>query len=163
MGETGGDVPQLAERVRALEDEQEIVRLISSYGLAYDADGAGQGPRAEAIWTESGVYDAGEAVWRGRAEIAGMVEGEVHQGLIAQGVAHVLGVPTIRLNGDHAVATCYSRVLRNDPGGFSVWRVSANRWELVRTPEGWRAAYRTVRSLNGSAEARALLGRAGED
>ena len=46
---------------------------------------------------------------------------------------------------------------------FEVWRVAVNRWELVRTPEGWRTAYRTTRLINGSDEARELLRRAGED
>ena len=36
-------------------------------------------------------------------------------------------------------------------------------WQLVRTPEGWRTAYRTNRLINGSAAARELLGRAQED
>jgi uncharacterized protein (TIGR02246 family) len=151
---------ELARRVRELEDEREIVRLISAYGPAVDS---GQSERAAAIWTESGVYDTDSAVWRGRAEIAGMVEGSFHQQLIAGGAAHVVGVPHVRLSGDAAVATCYSRVFRHVDGAFEVWRVAVNRWELVRTPEGWRTAYRTNRLINGSDAARELLGRAGED
>jgi uncharacterized protein (TIGR02246 family) len=153
-------MPAVLARLRRLEDEQEIVRLISSYGPAVDS---GHSERAAAIWTESGVYDTDSAVWRGRAEIAAMVESAAHQQLIAQGAAHVVGVPHVHLSGDRAVATCYSRVFRHVAGEFEVWRVAVNRWELVRTEEGWRTAYRTNRLLNGSEEARALLGRAGED
>lgn len=156
----GEEMAAVLARVRRLEDEQEIVRLISSYGPAVDS---GHSERAAAIWTESGVYDTDSAVWRGRAEIAGMVEGAAHQQLIAEGAAHVVGVPHIRLSGDRAVATCYSRVFRKVADGFEVWRVAVNRWDLVRTGDGWRAAYRTNRLINGSEEARALLGRAEED
>jgi uncharacterized protein (TIGR02246 family) len=160
MAEVEQELRQLAETLRVLEDEREIVRLISSYGPAVDS---GQSEVAAAIWTEDGVYDTDSTVWHGRAEIAGMVEGSFHQQLIAEGAAHVVGVPHIRISGHRAVATCYSRVFRHGAGGFEVWRVAVNRWELVRTPEGWRTAYRTNRLLDGSEAARELLRRAGED
>lgn len=160
MAQVDEELLRMSETLRVLEDEREIIRLISSYGPAVDS---GQSEAAAAIWTEDGVYDSDSAVWRGRAEIAGMVEGDFHQRLIAGGAAHVVGVPHIRINGHRAVATCYSRVFRHVDDGFETYRVAVNRWELVRTPEGWRTAYRTNRLLDGSAEARALLARAGED
>jgi uncharacterized protein (TIGR02246 family) len=160
MAHVDEEVLRVSETLRVLEDEREIVRLISSYGPAVDS---GQSEVAAAIWTEDGVYDTDSVVWRGRAEIAAMVEGSQHQQLIAEGAAHVVGVPHIRVTRNRAVATCYSRVFRHVDGGFEVWRVAVNRWELVRTPEGWRTAYRTNRLLNGSAAARELLRRAQED
>jgi uncharacterized protein (TIGR02246 family) len=164
MAKTGEQVDQellrIAETLRVLEDEREIVRLISAYGPAVDS---GQSEAAAALWTEDGVYDTDAVVWRGRAEIAAMVESAPHQQLIAEGAAHVIGVPHVRVNGHRAVATCYSRVFRHVEGRFEVWRVAVNRWDLVRTPEGWRATYRTNRLINGSDAARELLGRAGED
>jgi uncharacterized protein (TIGR02246 family) len=160
MAQVDEEMLRMSETLRVLEDEREIVRLISAYGPAVDS---GQSEAAAAIWTEDGVYDTDSAVWRGRAEIAGMVEGSFHQQLIAGGAAHVVGVPHIRIDGHRAVATCYSRVFRHGDGGFEVWRVAVNRWELVRTPEGWRTAYRTNRLLDGSEAARELLRRAGED
>jgi hypothetical protein len=39
----------------------------------------------------------------------------------------------------------------------AVWRVAANRWELLRTPAGWRVTARTNRLLDGTEEARDLL------
>jgi hypothetical protein len=159
MARSDEELQRLSETLRVLEDEREIIRLISSYGPAVDS---GQSDVAAAIWTETGVYDTDSAVWRGRAEIAGMVESAAHQGLIAEGAAHVVGVPHIQISGHRAVATCYSRVFRHVEGKFEVWRVAVNRWELVRTEDGWRASYRTNRLINGSEAARALLGRAGE-
>lgn len=147
------------DRLRRVEDELEIIRLISAYGPAVDS---GDSARVAALWTEDGVYDTQSAVWRGREEIAGMVKGDHHQQLIADGAAHVLGVHHVVVEGDRAVATGYSRVFRHSAQGFETWRVAANRWELVRTPDGWRAAYRTNRLIDGAEEARRLLGRAPE-
>ena len=42
---------------------------------------------------------------------------------------------------------------------FRTWRVGANRWEFVRTADGWRVKQRINRVLNGDAEARELLRR----
>ena len=44
--------------------------------------------------------------------------------------------------------------------GFHVHRVSANRWEFVRTEEGWKISRRTLRPLDGTAPARDILKRA---
>jgi hypothetical protein len=159
MAVDDGQVAAIAARLRVLEDESEIRRLVSAYGPAVDS---GQAERAAQLWTESGAYDVGMAVWEGHDAIIGMVHGEAHQGLIAHGVAHILGVPHIVVDGDRAVATCYSRVFRHLDGVYETWRVAANRWELARTEEGWRATRRTTRLLNGSDEARQLLARAGE-
>jgi hypothetical protein len=96
----------------------------------------------------------------GSSAIAEMVRGEHHQALIRSGAAHVLGAPLVRVDGDRAVATCYSNVFRVVDGGFEVWRTAANRWELERTVDGWRTTRRTTRLLDGSDEARELLRRA---
>jgi len=41
--------------------------------------------------------------------------------------------------------------------GFHVHRVSANRWEFVRTDEGWKIRRRTLRPLDGTPPAREIL------
>ena len=41
--------------------------------------------------------------------------------------------------------------------GFRVHRVGANRWELTRTPQGWKVKRRTLRPLDGSEPAREVL------
>lgn len=149
---------RMEDRIRRIEDELEIRRLVSAYGPAVDS---GDAAAVAALWTEDGVYDTDAALLEGRSGITAMVEGEHHQQLIANGAAHVLGAPHVVIDGDRAVVTQYSRVFRHTGDGFEPWRVAANRWELARTPEGWRATYRTVRLINGSEEARSLLRRAG--
>jgi hypothetical protein len=34
--------------------------------------------------------------------------------------------------------------------GFSIYQLTVNRWEFVRTNAGWKVARRTVRPLNNS-------------
>lgn len=86
-----------------------------------------------------------------------MVRGSHHQGLIAEGAAHLLGFPRVEIDGDRAVVTGYSQVCRHRDGGFEVWRVSANRWELTWDGRAWQVDRRLAYLLNGQEAARALL------
>lgn len=146
---------RIAERLRRLEDREAIRDLIARYGPLADA---GDADAVAALWSENGSYAVGgmgEA--RGRAAIAALISGPVHQSLLADGCAHVLSAPIIDLSDDHAVARCHSVVFRHEDGEWVPVRVSANRWELARTPDGWRVTRRENALLDGSAAARALL------
>ena len=74
------------------------------------------------------------------------------------------------IDGDTAVVTSYLAILvpqtQGDPvevpnhgsgKGFRVFRMTANRWELVRTPRGWKFKHRSTRQLDGSEPARKIL------
>ncbi len=157
-------------RLRALEDQLAPYQLISSYGPLVDS---GDAEATSNLWVEDGIYDwGGGSAARGpgggvkegpdgaahsRAEIADMVRGKFHQEIIGGGSAHVIGLPHIVFDGDHAVATTYARLYRKDGENFRVWRISASRWECVRTPEGWRIQRRVNRVLTGAEEPRQLL------
>ena len=145
----------LARRVQALEDREAIRALIASYGpLADSGDAAG----VAALWTPDGVYAVGgmgEA--SGRDAIAALIEGPLHQGLMADGCAHVLGPVAIQLETDRATATGHSVVFRRAGDGFEAWRASANRWALVRTETGWLVERRDNRVLDGAEAARCLI------
>ena len=41
--------------------------------------------------------------------------------------------------------------------GYHIHRVVANRWDLVRTPTGWKIKRRTLRLIDGSEPAREIL------
>ena len=143
------------ERLRRLEDAEAIRNLIARYGPLADA---GDAARVALLWSVDGEYDVGGvAVAHGRREIAALIDAPLHRALMAQGCAHALSSPAIALDGDRAVAVNHSLVLRREGGGYAVWRASANRWELVRTGEGWRVARRVNRPLDGREAARALL------
>ncbi len=155
-------VAALAARVEELEAKLAIAQLMASYGPAVDS---GSADVAGALWTEDGVYDAGVGVFRNPGGIAAMVATDPHQSYIHGGCAHIVGPPHITVDGDRAVATCYSQLLfrDNETDAYRIWRVTANRWEWVRGADGWRVVSRVNRPLDGGAEARALLGRAFED
>lgn len=151
------DPETLAARLTALEDRQEIADLISGYGPAVDAL---QGEAAAAIWTETGRYEVGEQwSFEGRDRIAALTGVEQHRNYVENGVGHVLSPHKIVVESDRARAFGYSMVVRHDAGdGWRIDRLSANRWEFARTPEGWRAVMRRAELLDGAAEAQALLG-----
>ena len=142
-------------RLQALEDREAIRNLIASYGpLADSGDAAG----VALLWTGDGVYAVdGFPEARGHAAIAALITGPVHQALMARGCAHVLGAPMIDLDGDRASARCHSVVLARASEGWEAVRVAANRWELARTPQGWRVSRRDNALLDGRETARALL------
>jgi hypothetical protein len=160
----------LETRLKELEDQIAIYQLMSAYGPLVDS---GDAAATSNLWVEDGVYDWGGGstppapdapVKEGaagaaynRAAIADMVRGSYHQDIIEGGAGHVIGLPHIVLKGDTAIATSYSRLYRRDGDNFRVWRVGANRWEFVRTLDGWRVQTRVNRVLTGAEEPRALL------
>ena len=150
-------VEALAARVRALEDQVEIMQLVAQYGPAVDS---GSAQAAAALWTEDGTFDAVPSMrMRGRGDIAAMVGGDGHQGLIRNGCGHVLTVPHIVVDGDQATGRSYALNIRwdADAGRFWVARVSANTWRWVRTARGWRVSDRVNANLDGTAEHRQML------
>jgi hypothetical protein len=52
-------------------------------------------------------------------------------------------------------------VFRKAGAAWEPYRAAANEWQLRRTPAGWRVVRRINRLLDGAAEARELIGRAG--
>ncbi len=150
----GARLAALEARLAALEDEREIAGLVASYGPLVDA---GAAERVAGLWTQDGVYDVDELFMGSRAEIDAMVRSEAHQGLIGRGCSHFLGPAHVVVDGDRAVAVCESVLLVQHQGHPVVARIGANRWELVRTADGWRTTLRTTRGLDGNQEARALL------
>lgn len=148
----------LEQRLRLVEDELAIRRLILSYGPA--ADG-GLSTLAASIWEEDGLYDwdAGREPHHGRLAVDAMLQTDGHRHLIDNGVAHFTGPPMIHLDGDSATALTYSMVLRRDTdtGRFFLWRVSAARWELARFEGAWRVHRRTHRLLDDTGAGRDLF------
>lgn len=151
----------LEARLRRLEDERDVGRIVASYGPCVDAaDAAGT---AE-LWAEDGSYDVEGWRMTSRADVRAMVESDGHRALVAAGCCHFLGPAVVTVDGDEAVALCESVVLRAAGDGYQVWRAAANHFHLRREADGWRIATRTTRLLNGGSEAHRLLtsGVAGE-
>lgn len=147
---------RLEARVSELEDRLAIHDLVAAYGPLVDA---GNAVAAAALWTAGGSYDVDTGRYDGHEGIAAMVESRQHQRLIARGCAHTTSPPSVRLDGETAVAVTQSQLLvrRADGTGFDVLRATAHRWELARTPAGWRITTRTSRLIDGGDDARELL------
>jgi hypothetical protein len=171
----GGSAGRALEaRLRAVEDRLEILNLIASHPPSADT-GADYFTRA--VYVENGAIDLGGGKGAtGNEAVAAIMTTPEHQAAIAGGLAHFAGLPRIEINGDNAVVTSYLQILTPDhavepvavPGhgtskGFRIHRVGANRWELVRTPHGWKIKRRTLRPLDGSSPARELLRQALEE
>jgi SnoaL-like domain len=150
-------VDELRERLRRVEDELEIRRLVNSYGPAADA---GLTSFAASVWLEDGVYDwdAGSEPYDGSAAVDGMLRAEGHQRLIARGVAHFAGPLLVDLDGDRATALNYSLIMRREGDRFYLWRVSAARWDLERAGSSWRVRRRTNRLMDETGVGRRLFG-----
>jgi hypothetical protein len=159
----------LEDRIRTIEDRLEIYNLIASHPPSADTGGS---EHIAACWVEDGVFDRGENLSspRGRDMLAKQVLSPEHQAAIAGGIAHFTGLPHVAIDGDTAVVTSYLAILvpqtQGDPvtvpnhgsgKGFRVFRMTANRWELVRTPQGWKFKHRSTRQLDGSEPARKIL------
>ena len=163
----------LEQRLRAVEDKLAILNLVASHPLGADT---GAASHVQAMWAPDGVIDlANGKEAAGHVAIAAMVAAPGHQAAIAGGLAHFAGLPHIELTGDTAVVTSYLQILTPQPDGaveavevpnhgasrgFRVHRVGVNRWELQRDSRdgtGWKIKRRTLRPLDGSEPARALL------
>jgi hypothetical protein len=157
------------QRLRAVEDRMEIYNLIAGHPPSADT---GADYYAEDVYLEDGVFDRGAGLTgaKGNKEMGAVLKSPGHQKAIAGGLAHFTGLPHIAIKGDTAVVTSYLQILHPDPNGkevelsnhgkstgFRIHRVMANRWELVRTSDGWKIKKRSLRPLDGSEDARTLL------
>lgn len=165
---------ELSDRLRLVEDRLEILDILAGSPFSSDVACA---PYQNAIYSPNAVLDRDEGLplYEGRDAIVGIIEGERHLGAIADGMAHIMSLPLIRIDGARAVATCYVQVLvRNKSGenesladypdfpGLRIWRLTANRFELERGKNGWQVVKRVIRPVP-DVPARDLLRRAMTD
>ena len=150
---------RLEQRLRAAEDQLEILRLLNTYGPLVDS-GASQ--PAASLWVAGGGYSFSGGLSGGTRIVApddlvAMYETEGHKALVSTGVSHLTATPRITVTGDHAEAVGYSFVVLREGERWYLWRAAINHWRLVRTPEGWRIEERHNRALDGSAESHATM------
>ncbi len=143
----------LEAKVHRLEDEVEVRNVLISYGFAADT---GDAERVGQRFTEDGVYDvSGRAVMDGRADVEKMILGPGHQSLLPN-CAHTFGPSVVKIDGDGARVTGYTRTYHRSGDDYGLWRLSFTNVEMVRRDGRWRIARRTNR-LVGSEEAGAVF------
>lgn len=162
------DFEALDIRLRAMEDRFAILNLISSSAISADL-------ASRSYWGDLFAEDAvlgrgseGDAM-QGREKLGDIMHSPGHVAGMESGMAHFCGLPHIQIEGDRAVAAGYFQiVVPNTVGpeielsnygpssGHMIWRLTANRWEFVRTANGWKITRREIRRFPG-AEARDIL------
>lgn len=147
-------VGALEARLKHVEDQLEIHRLINSWGPFVDT---GNGEAAAGLFSDDAVLQSDLSYLVSPAAIRAMVYADGHQSLIRDGSAHIPAFPLVNVDGDSANAVGYTRVYRHTPTGYEVWRVSANYWEFKRTPDGWRVSKRVNHVIDGGPEAGEIL------
>ena len=161
----------LEDRLRTVEDKLAIFHLIASHPPAADT---GTDRYYREAFVADGEMDLGGGKGaRGNDTIGALVKTPEHQAAIAGGLCHFAGLPRVEVDGDSAVAISYLQIITPDrqaaarevsghgsTTGFRIHRVGANRWELKRGTDGWKVVRRTLRPLDGTDDARALLRKA---
>ena len=153
----------LEDRVKLLEDKFEIINFILAYSISVDS----QAPNnRQEFWLPDATVDMGQ----GPKPYETMMQTLYSDGFKAaqvQGIGHFTGAPHVEIDGDTAVATAYFQILAADDRpfelaahgpskGFRVWRLTVNRWELKRTPKGWRVKARILRAFDNPAARQVL-------
>lgn len=156
-------VAALAARVRVLEDEREITRVLTRYGFAVDV---GDADACADLYTADTLIDLGPgSEFAGTAGARRLVEDERHQAIVGR-CAHTLGpfVVDVDVDGDRASATGYVRVYVSDADQRNprLWRIGYTRFDLVRAGGSWRIAERRSRSLGADGGAALLVPGLGE-
>ncbi len=122
-----------------VEDELEIMRVLSLYGHVVDDDDL---DRLDEVFAKDAVLKptlTGE--WRGIDEIRRYFREFVPSQPIPT-IAHHVTNPVVDVAPDRSTAVARSKTLafRKDLGNIT----GEYRDNLVRTPEGWRISYRTI-------------------
>lgn len=158
----------LLNRLNILEDRLEILNLLS--GSAFSSDVASS-PYWEKMFSDQAVFDRGSGIPNniGKDEILKIINNKDQKIAIENGMTHLAMLPHIKLMGDSAIATGCLLIVMPDslashvklPGkgistGFSIYQLTVNKWELIRTNNGWKVSKRIVRPILSS-EARPLL------
>jgi SnoaL-like domain len=156
-------------RIRAIEDRLEIYNLIARHPPSADT---GASRYAQAVYTEDAVFDRGPDLSGavGNTAIGAHLQSAGHRAAIAGGLAHFTGLPHVTIDGDTAVVISYLQILTPKKSGepvevpnhgasrgYHIHRVVTNRWDLVRTPSGWKINRRTLRLVDGTEPSREIL------
>lgn len=144
----------LEERIRRLEDTQEIIRLKSRYTEL--ADSSAEKPHAGAeisrLFTDDAVFDivaTGAPPVIGSAAIAARFD----DASLYPFSYHLLGNPHIDVVGDCACGRWHVAVAFNRRDLGAMWTTALYEDEFVRTPAGWR-----IKKLRCTASAFASFG-----
>jgi hypothetical protein len=147
---------KLERRVTEAEAQLALYQQVSLYGPAVDSLECSM---AAELWSEDGVYDIGDPQFDavGRSAIQALFEADYHQQLVAEGCAHTMTLPHLKICGDRALGLGYHRLFTQADGHYSLLRLSVSRWEWQRGEQGWQTTRRVHRLLGEDDQGRQLL------
>jgi hypothetical protein len=138
----------IEERLRALEDREEIIKLKARY-VNYN-DGGWNGPthahpdEVADMFVENGIWDgtptAGYA--KGREQIRQLFRNFA----VMPFIVHYVSNPLIDVDGDRATGHWHALVTATLPDGSAMWILGIYDERYVRTGEGWK--FETLRFIS---------------
>jgi ketosteroid isomerase-like protein len=135
----------IEQRLQALEDREEIIKLKARY-VNYN-DGGWNGPTHASpqavadMFVEDGVWDGApnSGYAKGRAQIKELFDSFA----VVPFIVHYVTNPVIDIDGDAATGHWHALVTATMPGPQAVWILGLYKDEYVRCPDGWK--FKTLR------------------
>jgi hypothetical protein len=141
-------IAALEKRLADLEAREQIRELFSRYGFTADT---GDAKGWSEVWAKDAVYDSANGQIRGREAFFHSIEdpnGVHKQQIEGKGSLHTTGQLMIRVDGDKAWAEGPTLVwVRTDEGGYKIFTLSYNHWDLAKTGGRWEIVKRISRPV----------------
>jgi ketosteroid isomerase-like protein len=140
----------IEERLRALEDREEIIKLKARY-VNYN-DGGWNGPTHDHpdevadMFVEDGIWDGTPTVGyaKGREQIRQLFRNFA----VMPFIVHYVTNPLIEVDGDTATGHWHALVTATLPDGSAMWILGTYDERYVRTDKGWKFA--TLRFISAA-------------
>jgi SnoaL-like domain len=152
----------ISARLAHLEDRLDILNLLAA--LPHSSD-VGDQDFQNRTYHDDCVMDRDNAtnLIVGKTAIVDVIGSAPHRQAIQSGMVHFAGLPHIRINGTRAAATGYLQIVvpiaagqgaelsgYGSSDGLTIWRLTANQWELEKDGGRWKVTRRMIRSVPSS-------------
>lgn len=141
------ELSELRDTVADLRAREDIRELLHRYGFAADIGDALTWSRTYAA---DGVYDGAGGQISGRGQFYAALDdpGGTHKREIeSHGSLHTVGGLIIRVDGQRAWAEGHALVWVRAGGGYRVYSLTYNHWDLARTAGSWEITRRVSRPV----------------
>lgn len=132
----------MSDALRELFDRFEISDVLTRYSTALDSR---EWDQLDEVFLPDAACDYGSlGSPQGLAEIVALIRGTIGD---LDATQHLVGNIAATVDGDEAIADCYlisQHIRRGTPGGEHYLIGGRYHDRLVRTPDGWRIAHRTL-------------------
>lgn len=131
----------MEERIRIIEDREEILRLKARYCNVNDGgwNGVPTHHDVEALvnmFVPEGIWDGGPQA--GRAEGHDQIRGLFRRFGIVPFIIHNVMNPIIDIDGDTAHGDWHALITATSPDRHALWTLGKYEEDYVRTAEGWK-------------------------